>query len=281
MGNFKHKKSLGQNFLKNQNVIDKIVSHASVKDRCVIEIGPGEGVLTEALAQKAQRVVAIELDDRLIDALKSKFKKYENVIIVHDDVLHMNIEEIVKKYSTDFEYDVVANIPYYITAPIIRLFLETKNKPREIILMVQKEVAERLSAQPGQMSVLAVSAQYYANVEYLFSVPREDFEPVPNVDSAVVKLKVKDKQQELLSNKNFFQIVKIGFSAKRKTLANNLANGLQIDKKEIERILEQQGLGSSARAQELSIQDWKNLQKAFKFSDQKEIENLLHVHICP
>ena len=275
MGNFKHKKSLGQNFLKNQNVIDKIVSHASVKDRCVVEIGPGEGVLTEALAQKAQRVVAIELDDRLIDALKSRFKKYENVIIVHDDVLHMNIEEIVKKYSTDFEYDVVANIPYYITAPIIRLFLETKNKPREIILMVQKEVAERLSAQPGQMSVLAVSAQYYADVEYLFSVPREDFEPVPNVDSAVVKLKIKDKQQELLSNKNFFQIVKIGFSAKRKTLANNLANGLQIDKKEIERILEQQGLGSSARAQELSIQDWKNLQKAFKFSDQKEIENLL------
>ncbi len=256
---FKHKKSLGQNFLKNDDVINRIIEEAQVEGRVVLEVGPGEGVLTEALAHSAKKVIAIELDDRLIPVLEEKFVDMDNVDIIKGDILHMNVEELISTEMSDGKYKVVANIPYYITAPIIRLFLELSQKPSEIILMVQKEVAERLTAFPGHMSILAVSAQYYADVEYLFTVPKEDFDPVPKVDSAIIKLKIKKEELKDEEVKDFFRIVKIGFSAKRKTLANNLANGLQRDKKEIEEILIAQGFASSVRAQELSVNDWKNI----------------------
>jgi 16S rRNA (adenine1518-N6/adenine1519-N6)-dimethyltransferase len=259
MKKFKHKKSLGQNFLTNYDVIDHIVDVADIEDRVVLEIGPGEGVLTEALTRIAKKVVAVELDDRLVPVLEKKFSSFDNVDIIHGDILHMNVMELVEKYAKDESYKVVANIPYYITAPIIRLFLELSVQPQEIILMVQKEVAQRLVAKPGGMSLLAVSAQYYADVEYLFSVPKEDFDPVPKVDSAIIKLKIKNEELKTDDAKNFFRIVKIGFSAKRKTLANNLANGLHIDKKEMEKILADLGLVKSVRAQELSLDDWKKL----------------------
>jgi 16S rRNA (adenine1518-N6/adenine1519-N6)-dimethyltransferase len=256
MKKFKHKKSLGQNFLTNYDVIDHIVDVADIEDRVVLEIGPGEGVLTESLANTAKKVVAIELDDRLIPVLEKKFGDFDNVDIIHGDILHMNVMELVKKYAKDESYKVVANIPYYITAPIIRLFLELPAQPQEIILMVQKEVAQRLVAKPGGMSLLAVSAQYYADVEYLFSVPKEDFDPVPKVDSAIIKLKIKNEELKTDDAKNFFRIVKIGFSAKRKTLVNNLANGLHIDKKKIEEDLINLGFNTNVRAQELSLNDW-------------------------
>jgi len=259
MKKFKHKKSLGQNFLTNNDVVERIVDSSEIENSVVIEIGPGEGVLTEALAGTAKKVIAVELDDRLISQLQEHFSDYDNVVIVHGDILHMNVEELISQYAPDGKYKVVANIPYYITAPIIRLFLELSTGPSEIILMVQKEVAQRLTAGPGQMSLLAVSAQYYADVEYLFSVPKEDFEPVPKVDSAIIKLKVKSQKSKVSGAEDFFRIVKVGFSAKRKTLANNLANGLQKDKKEIEEILIKQGFSKSIRAQELSIDDWKQL----------------------
>lgn len=190
---FKHKKSLGQNFLTNDAVIDKIIDSANIADSTVIEIGPGQGILTEALACSAKGVIAIELDERLISDLENRFSEYDNVEIIHGDILHMNVEELVLQYVADGNYKVVANIPYYITAPIIRLFLELSQQPQEIVLMVQKEVAERLTACPGAMSVLAVSAQYYADVTYLFTVPKEDFDPVPKVDSAIISLKVKSQ----------------------------------------------------------------------------------------
>jgi 16S rRNA (adenine1518-N6/adenine1519-N6)-dimethyltransferase len=259
MKKFKHKKSLGQNFLTNYDVIDHIVDVADIEDRVVLEIGPGEGVLTEALTRIAKKVVAVELDDRLVPVLEKKFSSFDNIDIIHGDILHMNVMELVEKYAKDESYKVVANIPYYITAPIIRLFLELPAQPQEIILMVQKEVAQRLVAKPGGMSLLAVSAQYYADVEYLFSVPKEDFDPVPNVDSAIIKLKVKKQELKVEEDRDFFRIVKIGFSAKRKTLVNNLANGLQKEKGEIEDILLRQGFKGNVRAQELSVDNWKNL----------------------
>ncbi len=259
MKKFKHKKSLGQNFLTNDDVIERIVDSSEIENSVVIEIGPGEGILTEALSSTAGKVIAVELDDRLIPQLEERFGDYDNVVIVHGDILHMNVEELISQYVTDGKYKVVANIPYYITAPIIRLFLELSQSPQEIVLMVQKEVAERLSAEPGQMSLLAVSAQYYADVKYLFTVGKEDFNPVPKVDSAIIQLKIKKEVSKNEDTKDFFRVVKIGFSAKRKTLSNNLANGSHLDKKDIESVLLSLELKNNVRAQELSIEQWQEL----------------------
>lgn len=262
----KAKKSLGQNFLKDGEVLGRIIKAAklSVED-VVVEVGPGQGALTELLAGVCKKVVAVELDDRLIQPLHTKFVGNENVEVIHDDILKLNLPELMEKELTANAaggYKVVANIPYYITAPIIRLFLETKIPPSEVIFMVQKEVAERITAKPGEMSILAVSVQYYAKAEFLFTVFKESFDPVPKVDSAIIKI-TRNKNQEEISKeevKKFFRIVKSGFSAKRKTLINNLSNGLQIDKKEIEEKLGSIGFSPSVRAQELGVEDWKKLQ---------------------
>jgi 16S rRNA (adenine1518-N6/adenine1519-N6)-dimethyltransferase len=261
MEKFTHKKSLGQNFLNSPEIIEKIVEKANLNnEEIVVEIGAGEGVLTEILIKKAKKVIAIELDDRLIPLLEKKFETTKNVEIVHADILKINMLDFLEKHNLNKEnYKVVANIPYYITAPIIRLFLELPKQPREILLMVQKEVAERIIAQPGEMSILAIACQFYADVEYLFSVPKKFFTPIPKVDSAIIKFTIKNQKGD--KDKNFFRLVKIGFSAKRKTLSNNLANGFHKNKGEIEEILKKVNLKTTVRAQELSIEDWKNLEK--------------------
>lgn len=271
----KAKKSLGQNFLQDETVLNRIIKDAKIgKGDVVLEIGPGQGALTEKLAQVCQKVIAIELDDRLVPILEEKFKHEKKVEIVHDDILKINLPKLIEEriFSKVYEaseiksYKVVANIPYYITAPIIRLLLETKYPPREMILMVQKEVAERIVAKAGNMSILAASVQYYAEAQYLFSVPKESFEPVPKVESAIIKIARIENQESRIKNdkdeaKKFFRVVKAGFSAKRKTLANNLAASLQLDKKEVELQLENLGFDKSVRAQELSVEDWKEIAK--------------------
>lgn len=254
MTKFTHKRSLGQNFLVNATIVAKIADATRLTSTdAVVEIGPGQGVLTNVLAQRAGKVIAIELDDRLIPLLREKFIRHDNVAIVHDDILHINMSESAAQYGFD-EYVVVGNIPYYITAPIIRFFLENPYRPREIILMVQKEVAERITATPGNMSILSVAAQYYADVEYLFTVPRADFEPQPKVDSAVVRFSIKNADPG--DPDLFFRVVKIGFSARRKTLCNNLANGFHRSKEDMCTVLEKIGLATTVRAQELSLADW-------------------------
>lgn len=263
MEKLKAKKSLGQNFLKDEGTIKRIIEAAdlSLKD-AIVEIGPGQGALTEKLAQKCGKVVAIELDERLIEPLRNKLRDFKNIKIIHGDILKINLPELVMANNLgQMSYKVIANIPYYITAPIIRLLLETRYPPQEMILMVQKEVAQRITAKPGEMSILAVSVQYYAKAEILFEVPRRFFDPVPQVDSAVIKIavghepSVTDKEK----TRKFFKIIRAGFSAKRKTLANNLAASLQLDKKEIEQKIESLGFSRNARAQELSVDDWKSL----------------------
>lgn len=258
---FIHKKSLGQNFLNSPEIIEKIVEKAKLNnEEIVIEIGAGEGILTEMLVKKAKKVIAIELDDRLIPFLQKKFETTKNIEIIHADILKINMLDFLEKYNLNKEnFKVVANIPYYITAPIIRLFLELPKQPKEILLMVQKEVAERIIAKPGEMSILAIACQFYADVEYLFSVSKKFFNPVPKVDSAIIKFTIKNQKDE--KDKNFFRLVKIGFSAKRKTLCNNLANGFHKSKDEIGEILNKVDLEKTVRAQELSIEDWKNLEK--------------------
>jgi len=262
------KKSLGQNFLKDDAIVQRIVDAAKLSSEdTVIEIGPGQGVLTEKLAKVCQKVIAIELDERMVELLKNKFADAKNVEIIHGDILKINLPELISDKLTKLKankasYKVVANLPYYITSPIIRLLLETQYPPIEMTLMVQKEVAERIVAKPGAMSILAVSVQYYAEAKFLFTVFRQSFEPMPKVDSAIICI-TRNAERETQNKeevKKFFRIVKAGFSAKRKTLVNNLSNSLHFDKKEIGEKLEALGFLKNVRAQELGVEDWKKLE---------------------
>lgn len=250
---------LGQNFLKNKSIARKIVGAANLSaDDFVLEIGPGRGILTEELARKAGKVLAVEIDKVLSNLLLNKFSNRKNVEIVNQDVLKVNLKSYNLKAKS---YKVIANLPYYITSPIIRLFLEAELPPTEMILMIQKEVAERIVASPGKMSILAVSVQYYAKPEILFYVGRENFDPVPEVDSTAIRI-TRNSQPETQNkefNKKFFRVVRAGFCAKRKTLANNLANSFHLDKKEVEKKLKAAGISPTVRAQELSVKDWKKL----------------------
>ena len=256
------KKSLGQNFLRDENVLQKIIQAANLKtDDLVLEIGPGEGALTEELAKKSGQVVAVEIDKNLSDNLQKKFHDKKNIKIINADILKTNLSELFSAYKIQpINYKLVANIPYYITSMIIRFFLENKFPPQEMILMVQKEVAERIVSGPGQMSLLSVSVQYYAQPELIFYVDKKSFYPMPEVDSAVIKVaRIKKQEESQDKRKEFFQIVRAGFSAKRKTLANNLSNSLHIPKEEAEGKIKKAGLKPTCRAQELSIKDWKKL----------------------
>lgn len=254
-------RSKGQNFLINGEVYDRIVEAAEIKKTdTVLEVGPGLGFLTAKLATKTERVVAVELDDKLAAYLKdvvTEGKLDSSVKIINQNILDLDPSSIGLENSN---YKIVANLPYNITSVFLRKFLSTENKPTEMILMLQKEVAERICAKPGDMSLLALSVQFYADPEILFNVGRSDFYPSPEVDSAVIQLRItNDKLQ--ISEKNFFRLAKIGFSAKRKMLKNNLANGLHISSKEAEEILTKSGFDSKIRAEDLSVDDWMVLVK--------------------
>ncbi len=274
----KPKKSLGQNFLTDRNVVKKIIEAADLKkDDVILEIGPGKGILTEALAERSEKVIAVEIDGDLVKFLRKKFKNQKKVAIIHGDILEIsNFQSI--GWQTNFKqlsilndiifnkrkYKLIANIPYYITSKIIRLFLEAENipSPSEMILMTQKEVAERIAAPPGKMSLLSVSVQYYAKPEILFNVSKKSFDPAPDVDSSVIKIIARDTEQTTKEkNEKFFRIARAGFCARRKTLSNNLTNSFHWDKKETEKKLKAAGINPTTRAQELSIKDWKKLAK--------------------
>lgn len=258
----KAKKSFGQNFLKDATVVSRIVEVADIASTdWVVEIGPGTGALTRSLSAKAEKVIAIELDRDLIPGLLKQFPFSGNVSIVEGDVLKLRLNEILQKAGWDGRpYKVVANIPYYITAPIIQYLLKLNPQPEGIWLMVQKEVADRVTAEAGDMSILAVSVQYYAQPEMLFIVPKECFDPVPQVDSAIIRLtpqRVFDAEED----KQLFRLVRAGFSARRKTLANNLAASLHLSKEDVVEKLKQADLTEAVRAQALSVDQWKRLEE--------------------
>ncbi len=274
----KPKKSLGQNFLRDKAVLEKIIKSANLSvDDFVLEVGPGEGILTERLLKHAKKVVAIEIDKDLALKLGSRLRGNDKAEIVNADILEINLPKLIEKNTkihlatnphhlqergdNMHSYKVIANIPYYITSPIIRLFLETKYPPKEMLLMVQKEVAKRICAKAGKLSILALSVQYYASAELLFTVPAKAFFPIPEVDSAIIRI-TRSKQQEIGSKeeaKKFFSIVKAGFSAKRKTLVNNLSSSLKLDKYDVEEKLKQIEISPNQRAQELNLENWKKL----------------------
>jgi len=252
------KKSLGQHFLIDEGVLDDIVNAANLSTGdSVLEIGPGLGVLTDRLVKKAGKVLAIEFDEKMIEVLKNIVFS-PNLQIENENVLKFNLGKLPKNYK------VVANLPYYITSPIIRNFLEFKNKPQIMVLLVQKEVAQRIVAKPGQLSILGVSVQFYSKPEIINIVPKTSFWPPPKVDSAIIKIEVYKKPIFEVDNKKFFRIVKAGFGEKRKQLANSLSGGLQLSKEDIIKYLNITGIKENSRAEELSLSQWNDLYQVIK-----------------
>ncbi len=248
---------LGQNFLTDEKIAENIVKSADIKGDNIIEIGSGKGMLTKYLAQKAEKLLTIEIDQRLIEPLKNKYK---NIEIINGDILKIDLPKLIEENNFQ-NYKVVANLPYYITSKIIRLFLETKYPPAEMVLMVQKEVGERIVALDEKESILSISVKFYADPEILFEVGKENFEPVPKVDSVVIKLKRKEDIPNIDIRK-FFSLVKAGFSAKRKMLINNLVN-LGRPRSELLEILKKAGLEPTIRAEKLEVKDWIKLYNTF------------------
>jgi len=269
----KPKKHLGQVFLKNKTFLNKIIKAGDISEKdLVIEIGPGTGILTEALLQTGAKVIAIEKDSQLVNFLQRKFKNVKNLTLVQADIRDfLKNEEFNTQYSIlNTQYKVVGNIPYYLTSHLIQLLLELKHQPQVIVLMIQKEVAQRIIAQPPQMNLLAVSVQFFAQPEIISSVPKGAFWPQPKVDSAIIKLTLintdkntdyTDKNTDNTDKKQFFQVVKAGFSHPRKLLISNLSQNLKIPKAQIEKVFQKLNLELNTRAQNLSLNDWKQLTK--------------------
>jgi 16S rRNA (adenine1518-N6/adenine1519-N6)-dimethyltransferase len=247
--NAKPSKRLGQNFLTDKNILQKIIASADIKkDDIILEVGPGTGILTAELAQKAKKVIAVEKDKKMVEVLTETLKDFKNVEVINQDIL---------KFDINKKYKVIANIPYYLTSAMIRKFLEADNKPTEMILMIQKEVAQRICETPPNMSLLSASVQFYAEPKILFYVSKNSFWPVPKVDSAVIKITPHDQDKGL--SIPFFKIVKAGFSAPRKQLAGNLSKGLKIKKEAAEKFLLENNINPKQRAETLSVEDWRKL----------------------
>lgn len=254
------KKSLGQNFLKDEAVIENIFAVAEVgQNDWVFEVGPGTGALTHKLVGRVEKYLALEVDHELAIGLQKQFVDSKKVSIVEGDILDIYVEEMLSHVGyTEHPYKIIANIPYYITAPIIRTLLSLSLQPQSMTLMVQDEVALRLSAKPGSMSLLSLMAQYYASVEKKFFVPKEAFDPIPKVDSAVISI-IPRRPYNKEEDRKIFRLARAGFSARRKTLANNLATSFSIPRETVVQFLTEIGLPSDVRAQALSVSDWERL----------------------
>lgn len=251
------KKSLGQHWLNDQFALAAMCNAASVtSEDTVLEIGPGLGTLTELLVKQAKHVVAVEFDGKLASELLGRVPA-DNLTVTSQDILKFDLTTLPS------DYKVVANIPYYLTSKLLRVLSESTNPPALVALLVQKEVAERVAAKPGDMSLLSVSVQWYFETELKEVVPARLFTPPPKVDSQIICLK--RREQPLFTGvdtKLFFQIVKAGYSARRKTILNSLSGGLRLPKDRAGDLLERANLSPTARPQELSLEDWHELYKA-------------------
>lgn len=255
------KKSLGQNFLHDPNTLEKIVTSADLMpEDTVLEIGPGTGALTEVLARMAARVIAVELDGRLEPILRERFAATPNVDFVFRDILETDVAALVGPEP----YVVVANVPYYITSAILRHLLESPHRPQRIILTIQLEVAERLVAKPNDMSLLAVSVQFYGKPRIVNRLKASVFWPRPDVDSAVVRLDLYDTPPlDVPDEATFFKVVRAGFSQKRKQVKNALADALPLPMPDTVAFIEQAGLDPRRRAETLTLDEWAALTRAY------------------
>jgi 16S rRNA (adenine1518-N6/adenine1519-N6)-dimethyltransferase len=247
-------KSLGQHWLTDRLILSEIAEAAGITaDDTVLEIGPGLGTLTSELLARANEVIAVEFDSELARKLPGQFPG-KKLTVKHEDILHFDLESLPRNYV------VVANVPYYITSKIVHMLMTATNRPRVAVLLVQKEVAQRIAAKPGDMSILAISAQVYAEARLGIEVLKEFFTPPPKVDSQVIILTT--RHETLIENdqeKQFFRTVKAGFSAKRKKLRSSLAGGLGMSKSDVETLLTRVDISPDVRAEDLSIEQWKRL----------------------
>ena len=260
---FTFSKSLGQNFLINPSVCPRMAELSGAdKGVGVIEIGPGIGVLTNELCKLADKVVAIELDKRLLPVLEETLGEYDNLKVVNADVLETDLHKLIEEEFSGMEVVVCANLPYYITSPVIMKLLEDKLPISAITVMVQKEAAQRICAEVGsrQSGAVTVSVNYYAKPEMLFSVSAGSFMPAPKVDSAVIRLNVLDEPPVKVNDeKKFFSVVKASFSQRRKVISNSLSSGLSLDKSTTAEVLEKSGVPLNARAEKLSLQNFADI----------------------
>ena len=266
---FQFSKSSGQNFLIDPEVCPRMAEESGVtKETGVIEVGPGFGVLTQQLALRADKVVAIELDKRLPEVLADTLSDFDNVTVVSGDVMEIDLHNLIaEQFPNHKDIVVCANLPYYITSPVIMKLLEERLPIRSLVVMVQKEAAVRICARPGQRECGAVSVavQYYAEPEILFDVKRDSFFPAPNVDSAVMKLDVRSAPPEVLTDldqKAFFRVVQAAFSQRRKTVCNSLSSGLSLPKDAVKALLADAGIPETARAEQLTMEQFGALCRA-------------------
>ena len=267
------RKSLGQHFLIDREVLDRVASAAELAaDDTVIEVGPGLGVLTGELARQAGRVIAVELDGRLASILKQTLASVKNVSIINEDILKLDPAALFEEQRAGLplaggksvSYKVVANLPYYITSAVLRHFLEASLKPRLMVVMVQKEVAEAIVAKPGRMGLLSISVQFYGKPEIASYVPACCFYPAPEVDSAILKITVYTQPMITVKDTDgFFRLVRAGFTASRKQLPNSLALGLGLPKADVLSLLEAAGITCKRRAETLALEEWQRLWQVF------------------
>ncbi|MER1990179.1 MAG: 16S rRNA (adenine(1518)-N(6)/adenine(1519)-N(6))-dimethyltransferase RsmA [Solibacillus isronensis] len=264
---FSFKKSLGQNFLIDPNILRNIVSHANLTENSgAIEVGPGIGALTEHLAREAKKVVSFEIDQRLLPVLEDTLSPYDNVKIVHSDILKADVAQVIEEEMPGIEdIMVVANLPYYVTTPILMKLLNDRLPIRGFVVMMQKEVADRITAKPGTKAYgsLSIAIQYYVTAEIAMVVPKTVFMPQPNVDSAVIRLiKHENPPVKVIDEDFLFEVSRASFAQRRKTILNNLQNGLVNGKQNKELILqalEEAGIEPSRRGETLSIQEFGKL----------------------
>jgi len=266
---FKPKKRLGQHFLIDEAVLERILSAAELSPGdIVVEIGPGLGVLTEGLARRGARVIAVELDSKLVALLKKRLATFPDVKVVRADILKVTPRQLLQNNITASElaqgYKVIANLPYYITSPVLRHFLEAQLRPSEMVVMVQKEVGEAIAAIPGKMSLLSVKTQFYSKPVIISYVPAASFYPPPKVDSVILRLDVYSRPPiEVSDVAGFFDIVIHGFSSPRKQLRNSLAHSLEMPSSQVASLLEKAGIEGKRRAETLNLEEWRELWKNF------------------
>ncbi len=263
------KKGLGQHFLVDKEVLEAILAAAALTPTdTVIEVGPGLGILTVELAKRAGWVIAIELDNKLTAVLRKTLSPFDNVVILNEDVLGTDPKALLQERAPDFpetlrSYKLVANLPYYITSPLLRHFLEASVKPESMIVMVQKEVAEAIVAGPGQRSVLSISVQFYGKPGIVSYVPASSFYPPPEVDSAILKIEVYPRPAVDVDEIGFFRLVRAGFSAPRKQVVNSLSQGLLLPRDEVLVLLGKAGIAPQRRAETFTLEEWAQLWRVF------------------
>ena len=265
---FKFSKSLGQNFIINKNICPQMANYCSKSsDSGIIEIGPGIGVLTVELAKRYKKVVSIEIDKNLIPILSETISNFSNVELINKDILKIDLQEIVKNYLNDCsEINICANLPYYITSEVIMYILESEINIKSVIIMIQKEVAERICASPGtrDIGIITMAIKYYGNAEKLFDVGRENFIPSPNVDSSVIKIAIdKNNSTNILNKDLYFKLIKAAYGKRRKNILNSLSSGMNLGKNQTLEILKSSSIEHTKRAEQLSFEDFVNLSNKF------------------